>query len=220
MSGKADAGRSDTGVFRQARTANSRRRHAVPCSTRHGCHLPPVNNTQCSNSSGTHVHSRFSAPNYPKVYRAPGVYCNGDTMPATTGAETSKADERVSAADHKKNSTSTDLLRRSFTASAGFACSCADVSIASNDHSFVVPWPTTTRSTPPIDASPARRATAALTKTILTMPSFPDILNRPGKHTHCYPTNEVLKPLLGIENWCLQLCIRNCPPTLCICVEA
>lgn len=36
---------------------------------------------------------------------------------------------------------------------------------------------------------------------------------------HCYPTNVALKPLPGIENWCLQLCAINCSPTLCICVK-
>lgn len=40
-----------------------------------------------------------------------------------------------------------------------------------------------------------------------------------NKILRCYPTNEVLKPLLGIENWCLQLCADYCPPTLCACVH-
>jgi hypothetical protein len=44
-------------------------------------------------------------------------------------------------------------------------------------------------------------------------------LNKPNKTLRCYPTNEALKPLVGIENWCLQLCAVNCPPTLCICVK-
>lgn len=44
-------------------------------------------------------------------------------------------------------------------------------------------------------------------------------INKSPKTLHCYPTNEALKPLLGIENWCLQLCEISCPPTLCICVK-
>ena len=36
----------------------------------------------------------------------------------------------------------------------------------------------------------------------------------------CYPTNEALKPLIGIEKWCSQLCTTHCPPTLCACVYA
>lgn len=44
-------------------------------------------------------------------------------------------------------------------------------------------------------------------------------LDRNNKTLRCYPTNEALKPLIGIENWCLQLCAINCPPSLCICVR-
>lgn len=40
-----------------------------------------------------------------------------------------------------------------------------------------------------------------------------------GKVLHCYPTNEVLKPLIGIEKWCRQLCRYECPPSLCVCVN-
>ena len=39
------------------------------------------------------------------------------------------------------------------------------------------------------------------------------------KLLHCYPTNEVLKPLVGIEKWCRQLCRHECPPSLCVCVN-
>ncbi|CAF1047713.1 unnamed protein product [Adineta ricciae] len=40
-----------------------------------------------------------------------------------------------------------------------------------------------------------------------------------NKTLRCFPTHEVLKPLVGIEHWCLQLCVVHCPPTLCACVE-
>ena len=43
--------------------------------------------------------------------------------------------------------------------------------------------------------------------------------NENDKTIRCYPTNEVLKPLIGIEDWCLHLCGINCSPTLCICVK-
>ncbi len=46
-----------------------------------------------------------------------------------------------------------------------------------------------------------------------------DQFNKNNKTHRCYPTNEVLKPLIGIENWCLQLCAVHCPPTLCACVH-
>jgi hypothetical protein len=48
---------------------------------------------------------------------------------------------------------------------------------------------------------------------------FSDQLNKNNKTLHCYPTHEVLKPLVGIENWCLQLCVVHCPPALCACVH-
>lgn len=40
-----------------------------------------------------------------------------------------------------------------------------------------------------------------------------------NKTLRCFPTHEVLKPLVGIEDWCLQLCAEHCPPTLCVCVQ-
>ncbi len=44
-------------------------------------------------------------------------------------------------------------------------------------------------------------------------------LNKIDKTLRCYPTHEVLKPLVGIEDWCLKLCAEHCPPTLCVCVH-
>ncbi|CAF4556263.1 unnamed protein product, partial [Rotaria sp. Silwood2] len=35
-------------------------------------------------------------------------------------------------------------------------------------------------------------------------------LDKNNKSLRCYATNEALKPLIGIENWCLQLCAINC----------
>ena len=40
-----------------------------------------------------------------------------------------------------------------------------------------------------------------------------------NKNLRCYPTHEVLKPLIGIENWCSKICVVHCPPTLCACVH-
>ena len=48
---------------------------------------------------------------------------------------------------------------------------------------------------------------------------FLEQLNHNNKTLRCYPTHEVLKPLIGIENWCLQLCVVHCPPALCACVH-
>ncbi|CAF1017090.1 unnamed protein product [Didymodactylos carnosus] len=35
----------------------------------------------------------------------------------------------------------------------------------------------------------------------------------------CYATSEALKPLVGIEKWCKELCKVDCPPSLCVCIE-
>ena len=46
------------------------------------------------------------------------------------------------------------------------------------------------------------------------------LLNQRKHIIRCYPTNEALKPLIGIEKWCSQLCATLCPPALCACVYA
>lgn len=72
----------------------------------------------------------------------------------------------------------------------------------------------------------------AITQPPITTPILPTLIypfqasnklidqaDKTSKTVRCYPTNEALKPLLGIEHWCLQLCAINCPPALCICVK-
>ncbi|UJR26593.1 hypothetical protein I4U23_007913 [Adineta vaga] len=111
---------------------------------------------------------------------------------------------------------------------------CADIGITSKDNSFVASRSTTIRPNLslihpiifPLILAPSSitihrkrtTTTTELDKSILSVYSSKDLrngINQMKKSVHCYPTNEVLKPLLGIENWCLQLCIRDCPPTLC-----
>lgn len=48
---------------------------------------------------------------------------------------------------------------------------------------------------------------------------LPNHSNPTSKTLRCYATHEVLKPLIGIENWCLKICVVHCPPTLCACVH-
>lgn len=71
------------------------------------------------------------------------------------------------------------------------------------------PTPTTTEST----STPAIEDASFIY-------SFPqgNEMTKSNKTHRCYPTNEVLKPLVGIEHWCLKLCRVHCPPTLCACV--
>lgn len=47
----------------------------------------------------------------------------------------------------------------------------------------------------------------------------PNRSNPINKTLRCYATHEILKPLIGIENWCLKICVVHCPPTLCACVH-
>jgi hypothetical protein len=78
-------------------------------------------------------------------------------------------------------------------------------------------YPTTT----PTESTTITTATAMMDYIFPFQPSE-DLINRLNKNNkslRCYPTNEVLKPLIGIENWCLQLCAVHCPPTLCACVH-
>ena len=110
--------------------------------------------------------------------------------------------------------------------------SCADISIISKDKSYVRPRLTTTPPDSslmhpvilPLVLAPSPIVIRPRTTTESIFPIYAsedslDLSEKKQKPIHCYPTNEVLKPLLGIENWCLQLCVRNCPPNLCVCVE-
>ncbi len=115
-----------------------------------------------------------------------------------------------------------------------------------NDNNFLLSYPTTIAPNPlllypfnnPVVYSPTILPSTFFiyptiiesTTTTTTMPMnfiYPfhpseELINKLNKNNEilrCYPTNEALKPLIGIENWCLQLCAINCPPTLCICVK-
>lgn len=125
-----------------------------------------------------------------------------------------------------------------------FFNSCADISIASIDNNLLSTEPTTVQlnylyllsllnpvdvlqiHTPsPFIVYPTQ--TRAITTTTTPIPLsfiFPmnpskEIIDEKNKTFRCYATNPALKPLVGIENWCLQLCAINCPPTLCVCVK-
>jgi hypothetical protein len=122
--------------------------------------------------------------------------------------------------------------------------SCADISITSKVNNVFLSYPTKTTQNPLLLLFPFNNPVVYSRKMIpssmfiystITQPTttistnfiypFPpsneliDQLNKNNKTLRCYPTNEALKPLIGIENWCLQLCAIHCPPTLCICVK-
>ncbi|CAF2156124.1 unnamed protein product [Rotaria magnacalcarata] len=79
-------------------------------------------------------------------------------------------------------------------------------------------YPTTT--TPPPPPSPTTTpVTIDLIYPLSPSNEFLQQMNKSNKIRRCYPTNEILKPIIGIENWCLHLCAVHCPPTLCACVE-
>jgi len=84
---------------------------------------------------------------------------------------------------------------------------------------FAYPTTTTTEST--TTTTITETTTVAMNFIFPFNPSeeFINQLNKISKTLRCYPTNEVLKPLIGIEDWCLQLCAIHCPPTLCACVH-
>jgi hypothetical protein len=106
--------------------------------------------------------------------------------------------------------------------------SCADISITSKDNHFL----STTAQNPlvflpfnnPVVATRSSMMVYLTTSTNSIFPFRPskeliDQVNKTNKSLRCYPTNEALKPLIGIESWCLQLCAVHCPPTLCVCVQ-
>ncbi|CAF0894028.1 unnamed protein product [Adineta steineri] len=81
-----------------------------------------------------------------------------------------------------------------------------------NEYIPIFTYPTTTESA----------TTTTIMNIIYPYQSSDELINhfnKKNKTFRCYPTNEVLKPLIGIENWCLQICAVNCPPTLCACVQ-
>ena len=86
--------------------------------------------------------------------------------------------------------------------------------------------PTTTTPTTSTTSTTTTTTTMATTKTPMNfilpfgpLEEFLNQLNKNNKTRRCYPTNEVLKPVIGIENWCFHLCAIHCPPGLCACLE-
>ncbi|CAF0864310.1 unnamed protein product [Rotaria sordida] len=118
---------------------------------------------------------------------------------------------------------------------------CADISIASINNNLLLSHSTTiapnsiflfpfinpvvfSPSSPIIIYPKSIESTTTTTSMSFIFPFHPskeliEQLDENNKTLRCYATNEALKPLIGIENWCLQLCAINCPPTLCICVK-
>lgn len=86
---------------------------------------------------------------------------------------------------------------------------------------FAYPIPTATESTTTTTTTtPATTTTAMnLIYPLHSSEKFIHQLNRNNKTRRCFPTNEILKPIVGIEGWCLHLCAVHCPPTLCACVQ-
>lgn len=140
------------------------------------------------------------------------VFYNGGTMPVIIGAEVLKHDKPVLAVIFKRNSTSKMPLSLSFFAfSRRPFSSCADISITAKPNTFLLPRPT---------ASSMNNAIALTSPQHFNAQQSLDLSNQRQQIIRCYPTNEALKPLVGIEQWCFQLCATRCPPTLCACVYA
>ena len=120
--------------------------------------------------------------------------------------------------------------------------SCADISIGSKENEIYLPIPTMKTTHQPIipypvdypnemeylPFFPSPMTTTQPSSTTETVdfiypyhPSeeSPNRSNPIKKTLRCYATHEVLKPLIGIENWCLKICVVHCPPTLCACVH-
>ncbi len=170
--------------------------------------------------------------NYLVVYHVLDVYYNGAITLVIIGVEISQQETHALVVVHKKNFISKIPSLYVFFILKFILYSCADISITRKDHSLLLTRPTTTEQNPlllfplsnPVVFSPTT------TELIRTVPSnfiFPfrpseELLDQlddnNNKILRCYPSNEALKPLVGIENWCRQLCAINCPPTLCICV--
>jgi hypothetical protein len=181
------------------------------------------------------------------VYHVLIVYYNGGITLGITGVQMVIQGNPVLVVVIKKNFTSNSYLSRTFEHEI-LVFSCADISIASKDNDLLLPLITTATTTQgplflfpfidpgvfpseiehlPIFTHPTTTTTEPTTTTamvnfVLPFASSEEIINQLNKNNktlRCYPTNEVLKPLIGIENWCLQLCAVHCPPTLCACVN-
>jgi hypothetical protein len=169
---------------------------------------------------------------YLLVYHVLDVYYNGVIMPEIIGEGILKQDNHVLVVVHKKNFTSKHFLSLFLlNIDLVFYFSCADISIAPQDNHISLSNPATITKIFPFD-NPVVYSSTPIPSSIFLYPTKPTIpidliypfhlSDEPikkNKTLRCYATNEALKPLLGIENWCLQLCAINCPPTLCICVE-
>lgn len=82
---------------------------------------------------------------------------------------------------------------------------------------YPVIFPRTIFFTPSTTTTTTVTTTTSMTTTQLLVTNITSVADYP-RVLRCYPTNESLKPLVGIENWCLQLCTIHCPPSLCVCV--
>jgi len=177
------------------------------------------------------------------AYHALDVYYNGAITLVIIGVEISQQETHVLVVVHKKNFISKIPSLYVFSILKFILYSCADISINRKDHSLLLTRPTTTEQNPlllfpfsnpvvfsrtvapaPIIISPP---TTELVRTVPSNFIFPfrpsealidQLDGNNNKILRCYPSNEALKPLVGIENWCQQLCAINCSPTLCVCV--
>lgn len=100
--------------------------------------------------------------------------------------------------------------------------SCADISIRALPNQLLIPNVSLSRVFPPTATTtstvPSRASTELMTvNSLLSYYSILELINKNRSIIRCYPTNEALKPLAGIETWCLNLCAIQCPPTLCAC---
>ncbi|CAF0868483.1 unnamed protein product [Didymodactylos carnosus] len=85
---------------------------------------------------------------------------------------------------------------------------------------FIFPTTTTTTSFPFIfPTTTTIKTTTSLTVIIPFSPSELLTDSKEEGQITCYATSEALKPLVGIEKWCKELCKVDCPPSLCVCVE-
>ena len=145
-------------------------------------------------------------------------------MPGTVGVPIITKVNRVSVVVFKKNSTSCLLRALEELDVISLSSSCADISISSPAQEsetslldFPLIQPNAFASEGEPGPMPIPQHTDAVDFAYPFAPSN-EILTR-ERILHCYPTNEVLKPVLGIEKWCEQLCLTECPPTLCVCVK-
>ncbi|CAF3871404.1 unnamed protein product, partial [Rotaria sp. Silwood1] len=87
------------------------------------------------------------------------------------------------------------------------------------EHFPMFAYPTTTTTEPTTTTTTTIATTMHAIFPLHPSKEYLNQINKNNKTRRCYPTNEVLKPIVGIEHWCLHLCAVHCPPTLCACVQ-